>query len=89
MVSYVYCVVDIRTKASNSPVVEKLMPQDFAESIKRGVLTGGIKPEAARAAQLFYLGTYDDVALKFELEKEPELILNLFEYVEAAESTKA
>lgn len=82
MKSYVYAVRDVRTGCSNNPTVSPLMKADFAESIKRGVLTGGIKPEAAAFAELYYLGVYDDQTMMFELEERPELILKLGEYCE-------
>ena len=89
MKSYVYAVKDIRTGCSNNPTVSPLMKADFAESIKRGVLTGGIKPEAAKFAELHYLGVYDDQTMSFELEDKPELILKLGDYCEEPTITKA
>lgn len=78
MKCYVYAFYNKLVGAYEKPIINNFPQEDFSELVVRDIL---VSDNAAKVrmqeCQLFYLGKYDDKLAKFELESQPDFILDV------------
>lgn len=73
MKTYVYSAYDTKVCVYNNPTFQVLDPDNYMESLRRGVVSGKIEKNMAQDIEIIFLGVYDDKTGQFELVEHQNL----------------
>ena len=74
----VYAFYNKKVGAYEKPIVNNFQKEDFQELVIRDVIVSDNEAkERMKECSLYYLGNYDDATGKFELEANPEFMLDI------------
>lgn len=73
MKTYVYSAYDTKVGVYNNPTFQVLDPDNYMESLRRGVVSGKIEKNMAQDIEIIFLGIYDDKTGLFELVEHQNL----------------